>query len=125
MQSNHPLLPKVNRAIRNAIEFGLIEFWQRKYDKKKVTTVFMGNSDEIPVVKLDNILLAFCAIWSGWIAGVIYLFLERWLYVYVQQENRSAILVILEKSINDERYIGAFLPELPFFKIGDNTSLKQ
>lgn len=116
---HHPILPKVNRAIRNAIEFGLIDFWRKKYDGK-VTKVFVDTAADKVVLKLENVILGFGAIAIGCGFGVIVFILEIWLHVHVQQAKRFRFCVIMEKLINDERYIGGFLPELPFFKIGEN-----
>lgn len=119
MQRNHPMLPNVNRAIQNAMESGFINFWRRKYDER-VTKTVITNSANIVVLKLENVLLAFGGIIGGWIGGGVCLILEIWLHLHVQQENRYALCVFIEKLINDDRYIGGFLPELPFFQIGEN-----
>lgn len=113
IQSNHHLLPKVNQAIRNALEFGLVDYWKKKYEhtlkKNKMTS-------PVSALKLRYVILAVVLLATGWALGGIALIVERWLYVrvHVQGKNVNKFHIYIENFLNDDRYVAAFLPELPF-----------
>lgn len=115
IQHNYHLLSHINYAIQNSLEFGLINKWKMTYHQNNARDKNKIMSSNVTVLKINHLFLGMLAIAIGWILGGGALFFERWLYYFVQQENPKWYFVFLEMLINDDRYVGGFLPELPFF----------
>lgn len=118
-QRNHHLLSKINTAIQNALEFGLINKWKMAYYQNNDNAQNSrrrrdNNSSDVTVLKLNNLFLGMLAIAFGWILGGIALIIERQVNRWNQQKNPKWYFVLVEMLINDDRYVGAFSPELPF-----------
>lgn len=116
MQGNHHLLSKFNQAIRNALEFGLVDHWKKKYEH---TSKINNMTSPVSALKLKYVILAVVLLVVGWLLGVIAFICERQLYVYVQGKNLKKIYVLLEKFLNNDRYVGAFSPEFSFMSFNN------